>query len=210
MKPEEKKEISGEAALTPLEAMVGPNESKAMPAEGREKDPSHPPPKNPPEEVKPFPVTTNRNVEGQVTYEEEPPTHGDHAPSWQKCGFYSSPIQNERAVHSMDHRTVWVTYRPELLTEQVNILRGLAREEYVLLSSYPGLYAPVVASQCLEESACSRRDQRSSPATVRGSVPTQRDGTALRERMRERRRGARVVGPGRWNRSVVIDPRFRG
>jgi hypothetical protein len=146
VKPGAKEETSGEVALTPPEATVGPNESGPMPAEGIEKDPSHPPPKNPPEGVKTFPATTNRNVEGQVTYDEDPPTHGDHAPSWQKCGFYSSPIQDERAVHSMDHGTVWITYRPELPVEQVDILRGLAQEEYVLVSPYPSLYAPVVAS----------------------------------------------------------------
>ena len=158
VKPEEKEETSGEAALTPPEATVGPNESGAMPAEGREKDPSHPPPKNPPEGVKTFPATTNRNVEGQVTYEEDPPTHGDHAPSWQKCGFYSSPVQNERAVHSMDHGTVWITYRSELPTEQVDILRGLAREEYVLVSPYPGLFAPVVATAWRNQLTLERAD----------------------------------------------------
>ncbi|MBV9455688.1 MAG: DUF3105 domain-containing protein [Rubrobacter sp.] len=119
------------------------------------------------------------------------------------------PIQNDGAVHCMDHGTAWAAYRPELPTEQVNILRGLAREEYVLVSPYPGLYAPVVPS-AWRISARSRRGQRAPPATVRASVPTQRYGTAFWERMRERCRGARVVGAGCRNRSVVIDPRFRG
>jgi hypothetical protein len=39
-KPEAKEETSGEVALTPPEATVCPNESGAMPAEGREKNPS--------------------------------------------------------------------------------------------------------------------------------------------------------------------------
>ena len=149
---------SGEVALTPAEATVGPNESGAMPAGGREKDPSQPPPKNPPEGVRTFPATTNRNVEGPVAYEQDPPTNGDHAPSWQKCGFYSSPVQNERAVHSMDHGAVWITYRPDLPAEQVNILRGLAREEYVLVSPYPGLFAPVVATAWRNQLALERAD----------------------------------------------------
>jgi hypothetical protein len=33
-----------------------------------------------------------------------------------------------------------------LLVEQVDILHGLAREEYVLVSPYPSLFAPVVAT----------------------------------------------------------------
>ena len=151
-------ETSGEVALTPAEATVGPSESGAMPAGGREKDPSQPPPKNPPEGVRTFPATTNRNVEGPVAYEQDPPTNGDHAPSWQKCGFYSSPVQNERVVHSMDHGAVWITYRPDLPAEQVNILRGLAREEYVLVSPYPGLFAPVVATAWRNQLALERAD----------------------------------------------------
>ena len=139
-------ETSAEVALTPARAAVGPNEETAMPAGGREEDPSQSPPENPPEGVRTFPATTNRNVEGPIAYEQDPPANGDHAPSWQKCGFYSSPIPNERAVHSMDHGAVWITYRPDLPADQVNVLRGLAREQYVLVSPYPGLFAPVVAT----------------------------------------------------------------
>lgn len=137
---------AGEQALTPAEATVGPNEDGAMPAGGREKDPSHPPPENPPEGVKTFPATTNKNVNPPVSYEQDPPTNGDHAPIWQNCGFYSSPVQNEYVVHSLDHGAVWVTYRPDLPVDQIETLRGLAGEEYVLVSPYPNLYAPVVAT----------------------------------------------------------------
>jgi uncharacterized protein DUF3105 len=137
---------SGEQALTPAEATVGPNEEGAMPAGGREKDPAQSPPENPPEGVKTFPASTNKNVNESVTYDQDPPTHGDHAPYWQNCGFYSSPIENEAAVHSMDHGVVWITYRPYLPSDQVDLLRGLAQEDYVLVSPYPSLYAPVVAS----------------------------------------------------------------
>jgi Protein of unknown function (DUF3105) len=46
----------------------------------------------------------------------------------------------------MDHGAVWITYRPDVQADQVNILRDLAREDYVLVSSYPGLRAPLVAT----------------------------------------------------------------
>jgi hypothetical protein len=49
-------------------------------------------------------------------------------------------------IHSVDHGTVCITYRPESPVEQVDILRGLAQEEYVLVSPCPSLYALVVAS----------------------------------------------------------------
>jgi Protein of unknown function (DUF3105) len=139
---------SDEVALTPAEATVGPNENASMlPAGGKEKDRSQDPPENPPEGVRTYPATSNStDVELPISYEQDPPTNGDHATYWQNCGFYSSPVENEAAVHSMDHGAVWITYRPDLPAEQVEILRGLAQEEYVLVSPYPNLYAPVVAT----------------------------------------------------------------
>ncbi len=139
-------EAPGEATLTPAEAMVSPNEDTAMPAAGVDEAPSQPPPKNPPEGVRTYPATTNRNLNESITYDQDPPTNGDHAPYWQNCGFYSSPVENEAAVHSLDHGAVWVTYQPDLPDDQVAILRDLARQEYVLVSPYPGLSASVVAT----------------------------------------------------------------
>lgn len=137
---------STEGTLTPAEATVGPREETAMPAGGREEDPAQPPPEVPPEGVKTYPATTNRNVSGPVDYETDPPTSGDHAPYWLNCGFYSEPVENEAAVHSMDHGAVWIAYRPDLPRDQVDVLRGLAGEEYVIASPYPNLQAPVVAT----------------------------------------------------------------
>ncbi len=56
------------------------------------------------------------------------------------------PVQNENAVHSLNHEAVWITYQPDLPAKQVDILRGLAREECVLVSPYPDLYAHAVAT----------------------------------------------------------------
>src|SRR5919202_1087472 len=77
---------SGNAALSPADTTVGENEETAMPAGGRQEDPAQAPPENPPEGVRTFPATTNRNVEGSISYDQDPPTHGDHAPYWQRCG----------------------------------------------------------------------------------------------------------------------------
>jgi hypothetical protein len=78
---------------------------------------------------------------------ETPPTGGRHAPVWQRCGFYDAPVPVERAVHSIEHGAVWITYRPDLPSAQVDALRELARsEEHLLVSPYPSLAAPVVAT----------------------------------------------------------------
>lgn len=76
-----------------------------------------------------------------------PPMGGDHHPVWQDCGFYTEPVRNEHAVHSLEHGAVWVTYRPDLPENQVAILRSLAdRHAYLLVSPYEGLASPLVAT----------------------------------------------------------------
>jgi len=90
---------------------------------------------------------TQNHVQGTVTYPQTPPVGGDHAPTWQNCGFYPQPIVTEQGVHSMEHGAVWVTYSPDLPPDQVAVLRNLAHAQtYVLVSPFPGLPSPVVAS----------------------------------------------------------------
>lgn len=97
--------------------------------------------------VQSFPDQSRDHVEGTVAYARTPPVGGDHSPIWQNCGFYAAPVQNENAVHSLEHGAVWVTYRPDLPGDQVDTLRLLAEEQtFVLVSPFPGLPAPVVAS----------------------------------------------------------------
>jgi hypothetical protein len=82
-----------------------------------------------------------------VTYAEIPPNSGNHSPVWQRCGFYSKPIGNEHAVHSLEHGAVWITYHLDLPPDQINVLRAMARaEDSLLVSPYIGLPAPIVVS----------------------------------------------------------------
>lgn len=129
------------------DAKIGPKEITNMtPADGQEPDAPQPLPKNPPEGVKTFPATTNETVDGNIDYARRPPTNGDHAKLWQNCGFYSEPIDDRTAVHSMDHGVVWISYRPDLPADQVQELRSYGDEEYVIVSPYPGLPAPVAVT----------------------------------------------------------------
>lgn len=87
------------------------------------------------------------HVTGHVDYPQVPPVGGAHSPVWLNCGIYTSPVPNENAVHSMEHGAVWITYQPNLPGPDVTALQGAVRgKSYVLLSPYPGLPAPVVAS----------------------------------------------------------------
>jgi Protein of unknown function (DUF3105) len=100
-----------------------------------------------PEGVESFAIPSRNHVEGTVSYPQTPPVGGDHNPVWQNCGFYSSPVRNENAVHSMEHGAVWITYQPDLPSDQVEVLRNLAHDNtYVLVSPFPDSPAPVVAS----------------------------------------------------------------
>lgn len=139
------KETTAEQASAP--ATVGPEEQTNMlPADGKEPDPAQPLPENPPAGVVTFPATTNKTVEGEIEYAQRPPANGDHAPLWQNCGFYSEPINDVNAVHSMDHGVVWITYSPDLPQDQINALRPYGAEKYVIVSPYPGQNAPVIAT----------------------------------------------------------------
>jgi putative peptide zinc metalloprotease protein len=94
-----------------------------------------------------FSVSGRAHVEGPVQYAQSPPVGGDHAPIWQNCGFYSQPVAAENAVHSLEHGAVWITYRSDLPPSGRETLRRLARSQiHVLVSPYPNLSAPVVAS----------------------------------------------------------------
>ncbi len=102
----------------------------------------------PPGEVKTYDVgPPGQHTDGVVDYAQTPPAGGEHNPVWQNCGFYGEPVANENAVHSLEHGAVWITYSPDLPQDQVDQLRDLAHSQtYILVSPYPDLPSPVVAS----------------------------------------------------------------
>lgn len=82
-----------------------------------------------------------------IVYPQTPPVGGQHDPRWANCGIYRGPVPNRNGVHSMEHGAVWVTYRPDLPQDQITALETALRgKPYILLSPYPGLPSPVVAS----------------------------------------------------------------
>jgi hypothetical protein len=113
----------------------------------------------PPDGVQTFQVTQRDHVLTPVVYAETPPVGGPHASIWQNCGFYAEAIENEYGVHSMEHGAVWITYRQDLADDQLTALRQLAqRETYVLVTAYPDLPAPVVASAWTHQLAVESAD----------------------------------------------------
>ncbi|MEU6710575.1 DUF3105 domain-containing protein [Nonomuraea sp. NPDC046802] len=91
-----------------------------------------------------------QHVWTSVKYKETPPVGGEHNNYWQQCSTYDKPIHPEHAVHSLEHGAVWITYRPDLPKAQVDKLKEVTsstgQQDYMLVSPFPNLPAPVVAS----------------------------------------------------------------
>ncbi|MGV8970541.1 MAG: DUF3105 domain-containing protein [Microbacteriaceae bacterium] len=86
-------------------------------------------------------------VDYAAEYGMNPPAGGNHFNAWLNCGIYTEVQANENAVHSLEHGAVWVTYDPAVVDEAgVNTLRDALPGTYVILSPFPDLPAPVVAS----------------------------------------------------------------
>lgn len=97
--------------------------------------------------VRDFPGLERNHVETAVDYPQTPPVGGNHAPVWTNCATYDTPVDSSQSVHSLEHGAVWITYRPGLPAEQVKTLTDLAAGNgFVLVSPFPELPAPVVAS----------------------------------------------------------------
>lgn len=91
--------------------------------------------------------TTGGHTLLPVSYAQNPPNQGNHSPVWQRCGFYSVPVDNEHAVHSLEHGALWITYQPDLPHDQKEVLRAFARlYDDVVVSPYPGLPTSAIVS----------------------------------------------------------------
>ena len=103
--------------------------------------------------VQTFTGLTRNHTTNPVQYPQNPPVGGDHSAQYLTCGVYTSPVPNENGVHDLEHGAVWITYQPSLPADQVAVIRADALappvvdgSRFVLVSPYPGLPSPVVAS----------------------------------------------------------------
>lgn len=91
-----------------------------------------------------FPGQSRNHTREPVSYPLNPPAGGDHAPTWTNCGIYTTPVEPARAVHSLEHGAVWLTYRPDISEDQLAELTSLASgQDYLLLSPVTDQAAPV-------------------------------------------------------------------
>ncbi|MET7272163.1 DUF3105 domain-containing protein [Streptomyces flaveolus] len=94
--------------------------------------------------------TLSRNhVAKKVTYPVEPPVGGDHNQVWMNCDgdVYTKPLNNENAVHSLEHGAVWVTYTDKAPKADVEKLAAkVKRTPYSLMSPDDKQKDPIVLS----------------------------------------------------------------
>lgn len=99
------------------------------------------------EGVQSYPNQERGHTDAPVEYDIIPPVGGIHNPAWMSCGVYPQAIQNENAVHSLEHGAVWISYQPDLDPLEIAKLEDLTRQSgYRLLSPYPDLPTPIVIS----------------------------------------------------------------
>lgn len=97
--------------------------------------------------VKTYSGVAHDHVDTPVTYPQSPPVGGNHSSAWQNCQYYDTSVPNERAVHSLEHGAVWITYLPNASQADRAVLRALAATgDHILVSEYPGQLAPIVAT----------------------------------------------------------------
>ncbi|GAA3390218.1 DUF3105 domain-containing protein [Cryptosporangium minutisporangium] len=87
-------------------------------------------------------ILTTKHVDSAPGYPVTPPVGGDHNTQWQNCqgDVYAAKIDDTRAVHSLEHGAVWITYRPGLPADQLEALkRRVVGKNYTMLSPYPTL-----------------------------------------------------------------------
>lgn len=102
-----------------------------------------------------------------VEYAENPPVGGAHHAAWWNCGVYDQEVPKEHAVHSLEHGAVWLTYQPSLPAEQVELLRELGDDDYMLVSPVADQDSPVVASAWGTQLALDTADEKTLRAFIR-------------------------------------------
>ncbi|MER6067606.1 DUF3105 domain-containing protein [Streptomyces sp. NPDC001817] len=89
------------------------------------------------------------HVQTKVSYPMHPPVGGNHNPIWATCDgtVYTKPLQDENAVHSMEHGAVWVTYTSEAKKADIAALAAKVKQTpFSLMSPYENQAAPLILS----------------------------------------------------------------
>ncbi len=95
--------------------------------------------------VETWDITDRAHTTKDVTYAQDPPAGGAHAPVWLDCGVYDVAVRDENAVHDLEHGTVWITHDPDLSADDVEALTEQLPANGIM-SPRTGLPSPVVVT----------------------------------------------------------------
>ena len=95
--------------------------------------------------VQTWEITDRAHTTEDVTYPQDPPVGGAHAPIWLACGVYDEPVREENAVHDLEHGTVWITHDPDLSDADRQRLADQLPDNGIM-SPRDGLPSPVVVT----------------------------------------------------------------
>lgn len=127
------------AAVVVVGGMIGGGAWIALDAKAK-KDKQTAAAKAPIDGVKTFDNLSRNHVTTTVTYPQTPPVGGDHNPQWLNCmgTVYDKPVENEKAVHALEHGAVWVTYNSKASAEDISTLSSKVKTTpYSFISPYP-------------------------------------------------------------------------
>jgi len=60
-------------------------------------------------------------------YNSNPPTGGWHYASPTQTGIYDKEFSDEQLIHNLEHSHVWIAYKPDLATDQIEALADIAK-----------------------------------------------------------------------------------
>ncbi|GAA2650793.1 DUF3105 domain-containing protein [Streptomyces vastus] len=89
---------------------------------------------------------SQNHVEKQVDYPMSPAVGGDHHPVWLNCDaqVYTKEVNEENAVHSLEHGAVWITYTDKAAKADVTALtEKVTKTPYSFLSPYKDQPSPI-------------------------------------------------------------------
>jgi hypothetical protein len=95
--------------------------------------------------VETWEISDRAHTMDDVTYPQDPPAGGAHAPIWLACGVYDEPVRDENAVHDLEHGTVWITHDPDLSDDDRAALAERLPDNGIM-SPREGLPSPVVVT----------------------------------------------------------------
>jgi hypothetical protein len=94
-----------------------------------------------------YPAALHVSADQRVAYDQAPPFGGPHDQTWATCTgvVYPNAIRSENAVHSLEHGAVWITYNPDLVSDdqRQQLADRVDGKSYMLMSPYPGLDSPI-------------------------------------------------------------------